>query len=579
MRLRGWIAVLLAAAFAGCGGAGLSTLPSGGGTDAPARERAERAEVHMRIVIPRRHPGRGAHYISPSTRSLAISVLSSKGVTTNHSVNLTPATNPNCKAGGCSIAFSLAVGAYTFTLEAFDGLLDASGHPTGHVLSAHFSVPVTILKGRLNTIGVTLDGIATSVALVPSPSSVLVGSGAAFALSKCYSHNPEQRTQSVNVIGVDADGNYILAAGAPSASLTTDDGVHLAVTEAAPTIPQAFTLTDPTGALPNPHSAVHLTAKVTPAAESHGVAVSSLITVTFDASICGVFTAHVLPSPDSFPIGLTVGSDGALWFAEELGNRVGRMTTSGAFTEYPTSGSPYGIANGPENTIWFTQWQSNQVGQIATSGGTVYESHVPTASAGVYNIASDPRGGFPWFTETQANNIDTLRETGLGFATVRESPVTTASAQPWGIAAGPDGAMWFTEQCGNKIGRFSGSVTNEFPIPTTLSSPQQIASGPDGNLWFTETGVHQIGRITTGGTITEYPIPTSTSIDGIAAGPDGAMYFVETGAQKIGRITTTGVVTEMAIPGYAGNPAIIVLGPDNAMWFTQSFGNAIVRLQ
>ena len=44
------------------------------------------------------------------------------------------------------------------------------------------------------------------------------------------------------------------------------------------------------------------------------------------------------------------------------------------------------------NTIWFTQWRSNQVGQIATSGGTVYESHVPTGSAGVYNIASDPHG-------------------------------------------------------------------------------------------------------------------------------------------------------------------------------------------
>lgn len=579
MRLRGCFAVFLAAAFAGCGGAGLSTLPSGGGGDAPSRERAERAEVHMRIVIPRRHPGRGAHYISPSTRSLAISVLSSKGVTTNHSVNLTPATNPACKAGGCSIAFPLAVGAYTFSLAAFDGLLDSSGHPTGHELSAHFSVPVTILKGRLNTIGVTLDGIATSVALVPSPSSALVGSGAAFALSKCYPHNLDQRTQSVNVIGVDADKNFILAAGAPSASLTTDDDVHLAVTEAAPTIPQTFTLTDPTGALPTPHSAAHLTAKVTPAAASHGVAVSALITVTFDASICGVFTTYPLPSPSSFPIGITVGSDGAMWFAEQFGNRVGRITTSGAITEYPTSGSPYGIAAGPDNTIWFTQFGSNQVGQIATSGGTVYESHVPTGDAGLFNIASDPHGAFPWFTETQGNNIDTLRESGIGIATVRESPVTTAAAEPWGITAGSDGAMWFTEEGGNKIGRFFGSVSNEFPIPTSGSSPQEIASGPDGNLWFTETGVHKIGRITTGGTITEYPIPTSTSIEGIAAGPDGAMYFVETGAQKIGRITTTGVVTEIPITGYGGNPVMIVQGPDDAMWFTQSFGNAIVRMQ
>jgi virginiamycin B lyase len=578
MRIQGCVAVFLAAAFAGCGGAGLSTLPTGGGPDSPARERAERAEVHMRIVIPRRHPGRGAHYISPSTRSLAITVLSSKGVTSNHSVNLTPATNPNCKAGGCSIAFSLAAGAYTFSLAAFDGLLDSSGHPTGHELSAHFSVPVTIVKGRLNKIGVTLDGIAASVALVPSPSSVLAGTGTAFGLSKCYSRNLNQRAQSVNVIGVDADKNYILAAGAPSASLTTDDAVHLAVTEAAPTIPQAFTLTDPTGALPSPHSAVHLTAKVTPAAASHGAAVSAVITVTFDASICGVFTTYPLPSPSSFPVGITVGSDGAMWFAEEVGNRIGRITTSGAMTEYPTSGSPYGIAAGPDNTIWFTQSGSNQVGQIATSGGTVYESHVPTASAGLYNITADPHGAFPWFTETQGNNIDTLRETGLGFATVRESPVTTPASEPWGITAGPDGAMWFTEETGNKIGRFSGSVTNEFPIPTSGSSPEGIAAGPDGNLWFAENGVHQIGRITTSGTVTEYLVPTAAAIYGIAAGPDGAIYFLEA-ANKVGRITTAGVVTELIIPGYAGNPAGIVRGPDDAMWFTQAFGDSIVRMQ
>jgi streptogramin lyase len=510
---------------------------------------------------------------------MAITIVSSKGVTTNHNVDLTPATNPACKAGGCTIAFSLAAEQYTFSLAAFDGLLNSGGQPTGHELSAHFSVPVMIRKGHLNTIGVTLDGIATSVALVPSPSSELVGSGTAYALSKCYGISASQRTQSVNVIGVDADKNYILSAGAPSASLTTDDGVHLAVTEAAPTIPQSFLLSDPTGALPVPRSAVHLTAKVTPAAVSHGVAVSAEFTVTFDASVCGVFTTYPLPSPGSLPIGITVGSDEAMWFAEENGNRIGRITTSGAITEFPTSGFPYSIAAGPQNTIWFTQCGSNQVGQIATSGGTVYESHVPTANAALYNIASDPRGGFPWFTETSGNNIATLRESGLGFPTVRESPVTTAKAQPWGITAGPDGAMWFTEANGNAIGRFSGSVTNEFPIPTSSSSPLQIAAGPDGNLWFTESAAHKIGRITTGGTISEYAVPTSTTVEGIAAGPDGAMYFVETGAQKIGRITTTGVVTEFLIPGYAGNPVIIVQGPDSAMWFTQSIGNAIVRMQ
>jgi streptogramin lyase len=554
-------------------------LPIGAGTGPAASERAQRARVEMRIVIPRRHRGIGAHYISPATRSMSIAIVSSKGTTTNHNVDLTPATNPACKAGGCSIAFSLAAGQYTFSLAAFDGFLDSGGHTTGHELSAHFSAPVTIRKGRLNTIGVTLDGIAASLALAPSPGSELVGSGAAFALSKCYSRSASQHTQSVNVLGVDADENYILGAGAPVAALTTDDGVHMAVAAAGPTSPQTFLLTDPTGALPSPHAAVHLTAKVTPAAESHGVAVSALFTVTFDASICGVFTNFPLPSPSSFPNGITLGSDGALWFAETGANQIGRIATSGAITEFPASGTPYSIAAGPQNTIWFTQCGSNQVGQIATSGGTVYESHVPTSSAGLFNIASDPHGGFPWFTETLGNNVATLRESGFGFPLVHESAVTTSAARPWGITGGPDGAMWFTEESGNNIGRFSGgAVTNEFPIPTAGSSPEQIASGPDGNLWFTEGSTQKIGRITTSGTITEFAIPTLTGLEGIAAGPDGAMYFAEIGSQKIGRITTDGVVTEFDVPG-GGNPTIIVQGPDGAMWFTASYGDAIVRMQ
>jgi hypothetical protein len=32
---------------------------------------------------------------------------------------------------------------------------------------------------------------------------------------------------------------------------------------------------------------------------------------------------------------MRVGPDGALWFAEQYGNKIGRVTTAGAFTEYP----------------------------------------------------------------------------------------------------------------------------------------------------------------------------------------------------------------------------------------------------
>ena len=48
----------------------------------------------------------------------------------------------------------------------------------------------------------------------------------------------------------------------------------------------------------------------------------------------------------------------------------------------------------------------------------------------------------------------------------------------------------------NKIGRVttSGGVT-EYSVPTVSAEPEGITSGPDGALWFTEFGGGKIGRI------------------------------------------------------------------------------------
>jgi streptogramin lyase len=66
------------------------------------------------------------------------------------------------------------------------------------------------------------------------------------------------------------------------------------------------------------------------------------------------------------------------------------------------------------------------------------------------------------------------------------------------IALGPDGALWFTENVGNRIGRITtiGAI-DEFAIPTPDSSPAGITAGPDGAVWFTEAFRNKIGRITT----------------------------------------------------------------------------------
>jgi len=72
---------------------------------------------------------------------------------------------------------------------------------------------------------------------------------------------------------------------------------------------------------------------------------------------------------------MATGPDGAIWFTERYGNALGRVTTSGEFTELPVptpDGFPFGIAPGPDGAMWFTEYSANKIGRIgqaASCGG------------------------------------------------------------------------------------------------------------------------------------------------------------------------------------------------------------------
>src|SRR5260370_21972743 len=64
-----------------------------------------------------------------------------------------------------------------------------------------------------------------------------------------------------------------------------------------------------------------------------------------------------IPTPNSDPIGIAAGPDGALWFAEEnTSNKIGRITTTGVITEFaaPTLNVSGGIPAGPPRALRFT---------------------------------------------------------------------------------------------------------------------------------------------------------------------------------------------------------------------------------
>src|SRR5207253_7139043 len=102
---------------------------------------------------------------------------------------------------------------------------------------------------------------------------------------------------------------------------------------------------------------------------------------------------------------------------ECYGNKVAKVTTAGAITEYPlpTSGGfplanagacPRYIAAGPDGNLWFGDG-ANDLVKVTTSG--VFTDYALPTGAGTFNgglggIAAGPDGNL-WFTEINRNGI------------------------------------------------------------------------------------------------------------------------------------------------------------------------------
>ena len=62
---------------------------------------------------------------------------------------------------------------------------------------------------------------------------------------------------------------------------------------------------------------------------------------------------------------------------------------------------------------------------------------------------------------------------------------------------GPDGAMWYTYEGGDRIGRIdrNGSILDPRSAPG-VDHPHDITGGPDNEIWFTNAGGNSIGPST-----------------------------------------------------------------------------------
>jgi streptogramin lyase len=261
--------------------------------------------------------------------------------------------------------------------------------------------------------------------------------------------------------------------------------------------------------------------------------------ITTAGQAAGSYPTGGLPDTDELE-GIAAGPDvtGApLWFANANGY-IGRITTKGVVTNYPVGmySYPIDITAGPDGAMWFTEFDASAIGRISTTteAVTIY------SGAGINHpegIAAGPDGAL-WFVNSESDSIGRITTTGQ-VTNYTDTSIDGAVA----IAAGPDGALWFVNALNNSVGRITtaGVITNF--TASGINFPQGIAAGPDGAMWFTNYRGESIGRISMTGTVSFYKAAGIKGPFTIAAGPDGAMWFTDTGHNAVGRITTAGKIT------------------------------------
>jgi virginiamycin B lyase len=232
---------------------------------------------------------------------------------------------------------------------------------------------------------------------------------------------------------------------------------------------------------------------------------TSLIRMTPD----GAMTAFPLP-PNVFVSLLLFGPDGALWFSK--GNKLGRMTSDGQFSEYPVpapasaprNGELVDLCVGPDGALWYAWGGVNSIGRMTLSG--------------------------------QAKNF-AVPYTGLQ------------------IISGPDGALWYTEGGPPDQGQLIGSrrpgvfghittegVVTEVPIETNLA-PLVMVLGSDGALWFTlfepRDQTMRLARTAAGGQVTIYSTTQFPLARNVAAGP-GFIWLLDDTSNTVWRFRLLG---------------------------------------
>lgn len=577
--MRPWIVPAIAAwALAGCGGGG-SGVATGAGSS-PTSGSTVKGSITLAIPVPAQPAAtaRKPSFVSPGAVSAGITI--DNGPQTYYDVS---ATSPNCTTSNSVRTCSLAVGAPTGASVNFIVELYPQANGGGAVLSVGSST-IAVVAGT---------PFSVTIALAPNAASLV-----SLSSTPSWAYTQSNST-TITPTFADASGQTITGTTAYATP------VHVSSSDPHVTVsaPATATLLAP---------AAQFTLRYDGSA-----AVASTVTITYSTSAQIGQTTISLPglANTAYNLGadftktpeqLVVGSDNNIYWAENSDNLLGQINpNTGAVQHFATgfTSSPFpdGVAAGGDGNIWIND--GNCLIQRISTSGSLVGSQISVGASGcsLTRMMVDGSGDV-WFLDTGLNHVGEIDKGTFAVSTFSPS---SGAFNGFGYLAsltlGPDGAIYFTENGGLKIGRVTTAATagadghalgyiQEYAIPNTTASifPTGITAGPDGNLWFlvfdNPTGQNQFfakfAPVTPPATIdiTEYPgvinYNAFANLVAISPGPDGNLWIANGGAGiKIPPANPTAALQEAFTCVCQYDVHSIIKGPDGNVWF-DGFGSS-----
>ena len=169
-------------------------------------------------------------------------------------------------------------------------------------------------------------------------------------------------------------------------------------------------------------------------------------------------------------------------------------------------------------------------------------------------------------------------------AAIKLWQVPTPGSRPHDPLATRDGAIWYTGQLSDKLGRLdpkSGEI-KEYPLKTPQTGPHGLAEDKDGNIWFTGNHMSLVGKLDPRtGDVSEYKMPDPKAKDPhtIAIDGNGIVWFTAQNANMVGRIDPkSGEVKLVTSPTANSRPYGLVINSKGIPVFVEFGVNKIATI-